>query len=248
MKALILAAGYGTRLASIAANTPKPLLPVNGRPLMNYIVDKLPGLPGLNELLIVTNEKFHTNFEEWAKEMRKTFPVPIRIVNDGTTAAENRLGSVGDIEFAIKDCAISDDLFVLGGDNLFDYELKDYVTFASAPQKRSAITIGLYDIKNLEEAPMYGVVQINAEGKLISFEEKPAQPKSTLISMCCYYIPKETLSYLDQYKKASGKMDKAGEYIGWVSKEKEVYGFKFTGKWYDIGSIESYNEAQAKFK
>jgi len=56
------------------------------------------------------------------------------------------------------------------------------------------------------------------------------------------------LSYLDQYKKASGKMDKAGEYIGWVSKEKEVYGFKFSGKWYDVGSVESYQEAQENFK
>jgi len=246
MKALILAAGYGTRLAAIAENTPKPLLPVNGKPLMNYIVEKLPGLPGLNELIIVTNEKFHTHFEEWAKIMQKSFPVPIRIVNDGTTTPENRLGSVGDIDFAIKKGAINDDLFVLGGDNLFDYKLNDFVVFAA--KKRSAITIGLYDIHNLEEASIYGVVQIAGDGKLVSFEEKPAKPKSTLISMCCYYIPKETLSYLDQYKKASGKMDKAGEYIGWVSKEKEVYGFKFSGKWYDVGSVESYQEAQENFK
>jgi glucose-1-phosphate thymidylyltransferase len=246
MKALILAAGYGTRLASVAANTPKPLLPVNNQPLINYIVDKLPGLSGLDELLIVTNEKFHTHFESWGKELQKKFPVPIRIVNDGTTNPDDRLGSVGDIDFTIKKLGIKDDLFVLGGDNLFDYHLKDFVAFAS--RQRSAVTIGLYDIHNLHDATMYGVVQIASDGKLVSFEEKPAQPKSTLISMCCYYFPKETLTYLEQYKNAAGKMDKAGEYIGWVSKEKEVYGFKFTGKWYDIGSIESYQEAQEKFK
>ncbi|MCC6758529.1 MAG: nucleotidyltransferase family protein [Candidatus Omnitrophica bacterium] len=246
MKSLILAAGYGTRLASIAENTPKPLLPVSGKPLINYIVDKLPGLPGLNELFVVTNQKFEKHFQDWAKEMQKTFPVPITIVNDGTTTPENRLGSVGDIDFAIKKAAVKDDLFVLGGDNLFDYHLKDFVAFAS--DKNSAVTIGLYDIHNLKDATMYGVVELGAGGAVVSFEEKPAQPKSTLISMCCYYFPAETLSYLDQYRKASGKMDKAGEYIRWLSEEKEVCGFTFSGKWYDIGSIESYKEAQEKFK
>ncbi len=246
MKALILAAGYGTRLASIAANTPKPLLPVNHQPLINYIVDKLRGLPDLNELLVITNEKFHTHFELWAKGLQKNFPVPIKIINDGTTTPEGRLGSVGDINFTIKKTGLSDDLFVLGGDNLFDYQLNDFVTFAS--KKRSAVTIGLYDIHDLKEAHMYGVVEIGPDGKLVSFEEKPEKPKSTLISMCCYYFPKGTLPYLPQYEKVSGKMDKAGEYIRWVSEEKEVYGFTFSGKWYDIGSIESYKEAQENFK
>ncbi len=246
MKALILAAGYGTRLYPLVTDTPKPLLPVANKPLINHIVDKLKDLPDLNELLVVTNQKFDQNFLQWAKETQKQFPAPIRIVNDGTTAPENRLGSVGDIDFTIKTISTNDDLFVLGGDNLFDYQLNDFVVFAQA--KKTAVTVGLYDIHNLKDATMYGVVELGANGKMLSFEEKPALPKSTLISMCCYYFPRETLAYLDEYKKTVGKMDKAGEYIRWLAQQKEVCGFKFSGKWYDIGSIESYQEAQEKFK
>lgn len=246
MKALILAAGYGTRLYPLVTDTPKPLLPVADKPLINHIIEKLIGLLNLEELLVVSNEKFFANFVQWADKTQKEFPVPIRIVNDGTTTPENRLGSVGDIDFSIRSLNISDDLFVLGGDNLFDYPLADFVAFASA--RKTAVSVGLYDIHNLKEATMYGVVELNATHKVVSFEEKPANPKSTLISMCCYYFPKTTLSYLGEYKKASGKMDKAGEYIHWLSQQKEVYGFKFFGKWYDIGSIESYKEAQEKFK
>ncbi len=245
MKVLILAAGYGTRLASIATDTPKPLLLIANKPLINHIVEKLIELPKLNELIVVTNQKFHTHFENWAKQTQKNFPAPIRIVNDATTKPENRLGSVGDIDFVINKLKINDDLFVLGGDNLFDYHLKDFVAFAN---KNSALTVGLYDIHNVKDASMYGVVELGKDGKVQSFEEKPANPKSTLVSMCCYYFPKKTLAYLEQYKKSSGKMDKAGEYISWLAKEKEVYGFTFSGKWYDIGSIESYHEAQAKFR
>lgn len=246
MKVLILAAGYGTRLYPLVTNTPKPLLPVADKPLINHIVEKLSGLPNFNELLVVTNEKFYGHFVAWAKEMQQQFLVPIRIVNDATTVPENRLGSVGDIDFAIKSLDIKEDLFVLGGDNLFDYHLGDFVAFSQ--KKNTAVTVGLYDIHNLKDATMYGVVELGKDSKMVSFEEKPALPKSTLISMCCYYFPQETLAYLGEYKKASRKMDKAGEYIHWLSQEKEVYGFKFLGKWYDIGSIESYQEAQEKFK
>lgn len=246
MKVLILAAGYGTRLYPLVTNTPKPLLMVADKPLINHIVDKLIGLPGLDELLVVSNQKFYNHFLQWAQELQKTFPLPIRVINDKTTTPENRLGSVGDIHFAIKEASISTDLFVIGGDNLFDYQLNDFVAFAQ--KKPTAVSIGLYDIHNLKDATMYGVVELGAEGKLVSFQEKPAQPKSTLISMCCYYIPKATLSDLEQYTQVSKKMDKAGEFIQWLCKEKEVCGFKFSGKWYDIGSIESYQEAQEKFR
>jgi glucose-1-phosphate thymidylyltransferase len=246
MKVLILAAGYGTRLYPLVTNTPKPLLMVADKPLINYIVDKLLGLPGFDELLVVSNQKFYNHFLQWAQALQKTFPVPIRIINDKTTTPENRLGSVGDINFAIKTAGITNDLFVIGGDNLFDYQLDGFVAFAQ--KKPTAVSIGLYDIHNLKDATMYGVVELGPEGMLVSFEEKPVQPKSTLISMCCYYIPKATLGDLDQYTKVSKKMDKAGEFIQWLCKEKEVCGFKFSGKWYDIGSIESYHEAQEKFQ
>ncbi len=246
MKVLILAAGYGTRLYPLVVDTPKPLLEVADKPLINHILEKLVNLPDLSELLVVTNQKFEKNFLAWAQETQNKFPARIRIINDGTTTPENRLGSVGDIDFTIRSLGIEEDLFVLGGDNLFDYQLESFVSFSKA--KTNAVTVGLYDIRNLKDATMYGVVELGADGKVKSFEEKPASPKSTLISMCCYYFPKSTLVHLDEYKKASGKMDKAGEYIRWLSEEKEVCGFKFFGKWYDIGSIESYQEAQEKFK
>ena len=91
-------------------------------------------------------------------------------------------------------------------------------------------------------------MQIDAQGKVISFEEKPEKPKSSLVAMCFYYFPKAALGLLDEYLKKSKNTDKAGDYIRWLSEEKGVYGFKFQGKWYDIGSVESYHEAQAKFK
>ena len=244
MKVLILAAGYGTRLYPLVKDTPKPLLQVAKKPLINHLMDKIAGFEDLKEVLVVTNNKFHTHFLQWA-EKNKKFSAAIHIINDGTNSPEDRLGSVGDIRFVLQNHKVSDDLLVLGGDNLFDYELTGYIRFAQ--EKKPQVTIGLYDIGDIKEAKNFGVVQIDKSGKVISFEEKPAAPKSSLIAMCSYYFPKSSLGLVEEYLQKSKRADQAGDYIRWLSEEKGVYGFKFQGKWYDIGSVESYKEAQVKF-
>ncbi len=244
MKILILAAGYGTRLYPLIKDTPKSLLPIHGKPLINFILDKVQDLKGWDEIIVVTNNKFFNHFQEWAKKQPR-LANKIRVVNDETNSPEDRLGSVGDIEFVLKKEKIKDDLLVVGGDNLFDYELETYLSFA---QKKSPFaTIGVFDIKNIEEAKKFGVVTLNREQKVTAFEEKPSTPKSSLIAMCFYYFPKESLNFLAQYIQLFKKADKAGDYIHWLSQQTNVYGFQFEGKWYDIGSIESYQEAQKAF-
>ncbi|HQP10791.1 MAG TPA: sugar phosphate nucleotidyltransferase, partial [Candidatus Omnitrophota bacterium] len=210
----------------------------------NYILDRVQDMPGLNEVIVVTNEKFHEVFERWAKQ-QKAFGHPIKILNDGTTTPENRLGSVGDIQFSIKEAKINDDVLVVGGDNLFDYNIREYIEFARS--KSPSVSIGIYDIGNLKEATKFGVVAIDADAKIASFEEKPKHPKSTLVAMCFYYFPRESLGLIGDYLKETAKSDTAGDYIRWLHQKSAVYGFTFTGKWYDIGSIESYAQAQEKF-
>ncbi len=246
MKVLILAAGYGTRLYPIVRDTPKPLLEIQGSPLINYLVEKVKDIAGLSEILVVTNDKFFNDFTVWSKGF-SGLKAKVTIVNDGTKTPEDRLGSIGDIDFVLKNQHINEDLFVLGGDNLFDYGLGDFVKFAQAQVPN--VSIGLYDIHDQNAATRFGVVELCAESrKVLSFEEKPATPRSTLIAMCSYYFPKESLGLLHEYLNETHKADKAGEYIHWLVEKKEVYGFEFEGSWYDIGSVESLQEAQEKFR
>jgi glucose-1-phosphate thymidylyltransferase len=243
MKALILAAGYGTRLASVIKDTPKPLIPVGQRPLVDYVVDKLQDIKSLSEIVVVSNNKFTPHFQRWAAASRKG--VAIRVVNDGTNTPEERLGSVGDIGYVWKKEAVLDDWLIIGGDNLFDQDLSVFMDFSIS--KAPAMTIGIFDIKDIAAATKFGVLGLDKNRKVASFQEKPEKPVSSLIAMCVYYFPKQTLSYLGEYLSESKAVDAAGSYIKWLSEKKNVYGFQFSGKWYDIGSIESLEDARAHF-
>jgi len=244
MKVLILAAGYGTRLYPIIKDTPKALLPIAGKPILEYILEKVRDFKDLKQVYIVTNHKFFSILTDWVKEYQ-SFPVTISVINDGTRSPEDRLGSVGDIDFILKNEKVKDDLLVIGGDNLFDFPLDDYIQFSK--EKSGHVSIGAYDIGNIKDAGKFGVVVLDQDNRISSFEEKPQEPKSSLIAMCLYYFPQALFGLVDEYLKSTQKSDQAGEYIKWLCSQKGVYGFKFEGKWYDIGSIESYEEAEKAF-
>lgn len=244
MKVLILAAGYGTRLYSLVRDTPKALLKVKGRPLVDYILDKAAPLKEVSEIILVTNDKFYSTFQEWG--MEKTYPHPICIMNDGTKTPEQRLGSIGDIDFVLRERMMDEDLLVVGGDNLFDGGLEGYIDFAK--DKSPSVSIGVYDIQDLQGAKKFGVVGLDDQKKVNSFEEKPEHPKSTMIAMCFYYFPQKSLGLIAKYLAESGTSDTAGDYIRWLYTKNNVYGFQFTGKWYDVGSVETYRQAQKEFQ
>jgi len=244
MKALILAAGYATRMYPLTKEFPKPLLKVGHRPMIDYIVDKLQDIPEVDEILVVTNSKFISNFREWAKLCKSS--KPISLVDDLTSTLDDRRGAIGDMDFAVQQSQLKDDLLVIGGDNLFDGSLGDFVSFAKS--KNLCPAIGVYDIKSLETARKYGVVGVDADSRVIDFEEKPSEPKSSLVAMCLYYFPKEELGLIGEYLKSkTNKHDATGFYIDWLSKKISMYAYTFSGRWYDIGHRDFYDEANKKF-
>jgi glucose-1-phosphate thymidylyltransferase len=244
MKALILAAGYATRLYPLTKDYPKPLLKVGRRPLIEHIIDKIDAVPEIEEIVVVTNSKFIAIFREWAAALRS--PKRLIVLDDLTKNEEDRLGAVGDIAFAIEKEKISDSLLVIGGDNLFDASLKDFIHFAKAAHPSSVI--GAYDFKDKSQVSKYGVVEIDQKNRIVNFQEKPQVPKSSLVAMCLYYFPGEKLSRVEEYVRSrTEKRDATGLYIDWLRRKEDVYVWKFEGRWYDIGNLDFYNEAKEKF-
>ena len=239
-----MAAGYATRLYPLTKEFPKPLLAVGERPIIDYIIDKIDNIEEINEIIVVTNSKFISQFRNWADELKSQ--KPISLVDDLSKSHDDRRGAIGDMNFVLEKNRIDDDFLVVGGDNLFDGDLGDFISFAKA--HRPNPVIGAYDIKDKLHAKKYGVIRMDKKNQVIDFKEKPEKPNSTLVAMCLYYFPKERLSLIKKYLDIKhDKHDATGFYIDWLRKEVPVYGFAFGGCWYDIGHHQFYNEAKQKF-
>ncbi|MCH8329459.1 MAG: nucleotidyltransferase family protein [Nanoarchaeota archaeon] len=242
MDAIILAAGYAVRLYPLTENTPKPLLKVAGKPIVEHIINKLEELDIINKIYIVTNDKFEQNFIEWLHnfDAKKS----IEIINDRTKSNDDRLGALGDVRYVIDTKKITDDIAVIAGDNIFEFSLNDVIDLF---KKKESNIVVLHDVKNLELAKQYGVVEVK-DSTVINFEEKPAQPKSTLISTGIYLFPKETLPLIKKYIDDGNSPDKTGSFIEWLHKRDKVYAYVTDKPWYDIGNIEQLEKANKHFK
>ena len=189
MDAIILAAGYGTRLYPLTKDRPKPLLNISGKPMIEHIINKLEKADIINKIYIVTNDKFEQHFIKWLHnfDAKKS----IEIVNDNTKSNKDRLGALGDIHYTIKIKNIKEDIIVIAGDNLFELHLNGVINMFN---KRKHNVVVLYDVKDMELAKNYGVVGVK-NNIVVNFEEKPTKPKSTLVSTGIYLFQKKNIIF-----------------------------------------------------
>ena len=243
MKVIIPVAGYATRLYPLTENKPKALIEVKGKPILEHILKKVEELSDVSEIFIVSNDKYFENFDEWVKGFESK--IPINVLNDGTKSNEDRLGQIGDIQLAIEEFASEEDLLIISGDNLFNFSLLPVYNFF---KEKNGIVNALHDIKDLESAKHLGVMSIDSKtGLVVSFEEKPAEPKSTNVSLGIYFFPKDKVKEIKAFLDRGGKADKIGYLMAELTQKKELYGFVYLEQWFDIGFKAALEQAEKEF-
>jgi len=242
MDAIILSAGYATRLYPLTKNIPKPLINVAGKPIIEHIIGKLESISTLNKIYVITNDKFERHFKDWTTNFNSK--KPLEIINDGTKSNDDRLGALGDINYLIKNKNLTNDFIIIAGDNLFELSL-DEVAKIFNDKKQNVIVV--YDVKNLELAKHYGIVEIN-NNIVVHFEEKPSNPKSTLASTGIYLFPQKTIALIQKYIAQGNNPDKTGDFIEWLHKRENIYAFITDKPWYDIGSLKQLEKANQEYK
>ncbi len=243
MKAIITCAGYASRLWPLTKETPKPLLKVKEKPIVEHIIGKVLEIPDVDGIYIVTNSKFCGNFANWLGE--KSFGVPVKIVNDGTESNDDRLGQVGDIKFVIDSEKIDDDILVVAGDNLFNFSL---LPAFEKFRKDNGIINPLWESKSYKAARESGSVVLDeSDNSFAEFMEKSPAPKSTLLSLGIYFFPRGRLSFISRYVEEKNNADKMGYFLTWLMQHEKVYGHVYFEKWFDIGWIEALEQARKEF-
>jgi glucose-1-phosphate thymidylyltransferase len=240
MKAVILAAGYATRLYPLTLERPKALLPVGGRPIVEHVLEALAGVEGIDEIHLVTNSKFADAFEDWAAGRGGD----VRILDDGTSDDASRLGAIGDLGLTLRRRSIDDDLLVLAGDNLFTETLAPFADFG---REKGTPALGVYDVRDLDAIRRYNAIELDADDRVTFFEEKPERPRSTLTGIALYFYPRSSLGRVREYLGDGNNPDQPGRLVEWLYRREPVYAWRVPGRWYDVGSAETLAEAERAF-
>jgi glucose-1-phosphate thymidylyltransferase len=238
MKAVVLAGGYATRLWPITKHRPKMFLPVGEATVIDQIFEDLEADDRIDEVYVSTNERFADDFRDHIEE--SDFEKPTLSVED-TTDEDEKFGVMGALAQLVERENVDDDLVVIAGDNLISFDVADFVDFFA---EKDAPTLAAYDVGSLERAKSYGLVNLDGD-EVVDFQEKPDDPKSTLVSIACYAYPQDVVSDIDTYLSEDGNPDEPGWFVQWLQSRQSVYAFTFEGAWFDIGTPESYLDAVA---
>ncbi|AKU07173.1 MULTISPECIES: sugar phosphate nucleotidyltransferase [Haloferax] len=238
MKAVVLAGGYATRLWPITKHRPKMFLPVGDQTVIDTIFEDLEADDRVSEVFVSTNERFAGAFEEYIDE--SPFEKPTLSVED-TSEEDEKFGVVGALAQLIDREEVEEDLVVIAGDNLISFDVGDFVDFF---YEKNEPCLAAYDVGDKERAKSYGLVELDGD-RVINFQEKPEDPKSTLVSIACYAFPADDLPKFDEYLSGDNNPDEPGWFMQWLQQNGDVFAYTFDGAWFDIGTPQSYLDAVA---
>lgn len=245
MKALVLAAGYATRLGPLTVDTAKPLLELAGRPMIDYLCDRIDEAAEVSELHVVSNARFAGDFERWANSRQGRLRPLVH--DDGSRSNEERLGAIADVRFVIEQASLqSEDLLVVAGDNLFDFSLAAMIEFWHT--KTGASCVAVQRCFDAELISSYGVVVLSPEGRVREFAEKPEHPISNLIATAAYIYAGSHTALIDRYLADGNSPDQPGNFLAWLCTREPVFGFVFKERWLDIGSHDQLLEADEQLR
>jgi glucose-1-phosphate thymidylyltransferase len=248
MKAILLAAGYGTRLYPLAKNTPKVLIKISNIPIIERIIGNINNISEIDDVYIITNDKFYSNISSWLESYISLNKLckNISVVNDGTSTNDSRIGPIGDIVFVIKKYNIKDDILIVAGDNLFDTPITNLYTFWKS---KNGAVLAIYDYKSIEKVKnKFGIVLVNDQRRIISFEEKPDSPKSSLAATALYLLRGCDVDIIREFYSRNKNRDlNSGDIIKELLRNGvPVYG-EFLNEWFDIGSYDDLERAQSYY-
>ena len=241
MKCVILAAGYATRLCPLTENFPKPLLKVGEKTILDWLLEDIHTSGAVDGYIVISNHKFAAHFDEWAAG----HSLPITVVDDGTSTNETRLGAVCDIQFAIDQLKLDDDLLIIAGDNVLDFSLTRFIAYAQ--EKNTSCTMRYYE-PDENKLHKTGVSEIDEADRLLSMEEKPANPKSHWCTPPFYFYKAADVKRIKEAIADGCGTDAPGSLVAWMCQHSTLHSMEMPGSRYDIGNLESYQKVQETYR
>ena len=242
MNVILLCAGFGTRLYPLTKDRPKPLLPVAGKPIIEFLVDQLASTGRMSDCLIVTNRRFAEPFKAWRDTIAKRLPtLRFSILDDGATDNENRMGAIRDLALAVKTCQVSNPTLGSAGDNLLDFDVGEFLDdYAKRPRN----LILTYRETDVDSCRRTGIAELGDEGRLLRLHEKPSEPPTNLACPAFYLLQSKTLGLLERFLRESPEADAPGHFVAWLASRQRIFTYEMHGRRFNVGNLENYRRAE----
>lgn len=240
LRVVLLAAGFGTRMYPLTEQTAKPLLEVGGRPVLSRVLDRVAAIPGVSQVVVVSNGRFYDDLRQWARE--QDAPVPLSILNSGATAPDDRRGAVADLAAAMATSESDGRWLIMAGDNLLDHPLASYVAHVG-----DGNAVLCRDLGSNVPPSMFGEITTDDAGLIVGFREKPPDPKSPLAATCTYLLDSRAPEFVQQFLSQGGNPDAPGEFVAWLAQQVDVRALPIEGPYFDIGSLQALDAARRAF-
>ena len=245
MKAIILAAGYATRLYPITKNTPKALLPIAGRPMLDWFYDNLAETGRFDGVYVVSNSRYYEPFCRWAETARERWPqISLEVLDDGTKDENERLGAVGDVRFAIDKVGIDDDVMVAASDNFITFSLEG---FLAEFEKTGCDTLLAWHMQDYEDRKSMAIATLDETSRVVRLHEKPAEPETDIAIFAIYLYRRDTLPMIGQFMDEGNNGDSPGRFPTWLYTKKDMRVWFFPGACVDIGTHAHLAEVHERF-
>ena len=242
MKNIVVAAGYATRLGELTKNFPKPLLKIGESTILGRMLDDIDTIDDIDEHIIITNHRFAPIFGQWASEQH--YAKPITIIDDGTATNETRLGAVCDLLLAMERLNIDDDILVVAADNLLFFSFAEFVDFA---KQKGTSCIMCHEQPDIDKLRRTGVVELDGDMRVLGMEEKPAEPKSRWAVPPFYIYRREDLELVRHAVENGCGKDAPGNLAHYMVSRTSMHAWPMSAGRFDIGSIDTSNEAVKRF-
>ena len=247
MIAVILCAGFATRMYPLTENFPKPLLDIGGKSVLDHLIEQLMEFSNIESVYVATNNRFFPDFLKWAEEREKHITgkgLSLHIYNDGANQPEERLGATGDLAFVLRSIEKFEGAVVAAGDNIFTFRLKPYWEEFIKGDRNYILAL---KTENIERLRRTGVAELGSGNLVTAFHEKPLDPPSKYACPALYFLRADALGLIDEYLSAPGAADEIGLFISYIAEHSKIYALIAEGEAVDIGTIEAYNRAKSLF-
>ena len=223
MKAVILAGGFGTRLRPLSSTRSKPMIPVLGKPNLQYILEALEKVAEVDEVILSVHY-MRGEIREFIDEKMSDYPKEIRFVNDPMPLETG--GALKNVEEYV-----SDDFLVIYGDVFTNFDYRELIK--AHEEKGGLITVAVTKVYDPER---FGVLEVDENGKVLHFEEKPKRPRSNLVDAGIYVVNKKVLEEIPKGKEVYFEREILPRFV----ERGEVFAYKMPKEnyWVDLGTPE----------